>query len=722
MPDNPLARLMSPRSIVVAGASNNFTKMGSVQALNLINGGYDGEVFFLHPTDDEVLGHPAYRDPADLPIAPDLALLVTPTKVTPGILDGLGQRGVRLAVVITAGFGEVGDGGKALEKELLAAADRHGMRFLGPNCMGIINTAIGLNVTFFPYHDRPGNLGLISQSGTYVTQTLPYLEELGIRYSQAISVGNASNIDVVDCLDHLGDDAETHAIAIYIEGVKRGREFLETARRVSAKKPIVALYVGGTEAGSRSCMSHTASMGAPDALFEGVFEQAGIIRAATIEDLYGWGHTFASMPPPKGNRMAILTHSGGPATSMADACERAGLKVPVFSNALQARIRALIEPTASARNPVDLTFSRDYHTFILRLPELLFASDEVDGILMHGVMDTCFSQHLYDLVSDRVSLTKEEFIEASKFDLTRLLELPAESGKPLVTANFLSDDHAAQVFRDNDIPLFKGPERAVEAMGALYRYGAFRRRVEGGTPTPGEDGGTDVPGVPETITTAEGVMDEYESMRLLERYGVPVADERRAEGLQEALAAAREIGYPVVLKGLAPGVAHKTEAGLVHAGVRSDAELEVAWQAIEERVPGCACIVAVMLAGERELVVGMTRFPGFGPCLMLGIGGLFTEAIRDVTFRCAPVTIEEAMAMPDSLGLRKLFDARRGEPEVDRAGLACTIRGVGRLALEHPEIAEIDINPMIVTVDGKPVAADALVVLTGPSRDKEERQ
>lgn len=715
MPDNPLARLMSPRSVVVAGASNNFTKMGSVQALNLIHGGYDGDVFFLHPTDDEVLGHPAYRDPADLPIAPDLALLVTPTKVTPGIIDGLGRRGVRLAVIITAGFGEVGDEGKALEKELLAAADRHGMRFLGPNCMGIINTAIGLNVTFFPYRDRPGHLGLISQSGTYVTQTLPYLEELGIRYSQAISVGNASNIDVVDCLDHLGDDPDTHAIAIYVEGIKRGREFIETARRVSAKKPIVALYVGGTEAGSRSCMSHTASMGAPDALFGGVFEQAGIIRASTIEDLYGWGHAFASMPSPRGDRMAILTHSGGPATSMADACERAGLKVPVFSDALQAKIRALIEPTGSARNPVDLTFSRDYHTFVLRLPEILFASDEVDGVLMHGVMDTGFAKHFYDLVSDKVSLTKEEFVEASEFDLTRLLELPTESGKPLVAANFLSDDHAAGVFRDNDIPLFKGPERAVEAMGALFRYGKARRAAGGGTAPADETAEAVAAGVSESITAAEGVLDEYESMKLLERYGVPVALERRVAEMEEALAAAREIGYPVVLKGLAPGVAHKTEAGLVHADVRSDSELEAAWHAIEENAPGCARIVAAMLAGSRELVVGMARFPGFGACVMLGIGGLFTEAIRDVTFRCAPVTIEEAMAMPDSLGLRNLFDARRGEAEVDRAVLARTIRSVGRLALEHPEIAEIDINPLIVTKDGNPVAADALVVLTGRS-------
>jgi len=703
MSKHPLHEIMNPQSVVIAGASNNFMKMGAIQALNLLHSDYVGEVVFLHPKEKEVLGRPAYATADDLPFTPDLALLITPTKVTAQVLDELGRRGTRYAVISTAGFREVGGEGVQREQELIEVARQHGIRFIGPNCMAIMNTENSLNLTVIPYGQKPGHLGLISQSGTYVAQTMPYLRDTGVRLSKAFSIGNSTDIDVVDCLEYLADDEQTKAIAIYLEGLQRGREFIELAREVTRRKPIVALYVGGTETGARSGLSHTGSLGNPDVLMNGVFAQAGIIRANGVAEMFGLGKTLAQMPSPAGNRMAILTHSGGPATSMADACERHGLTMPEFSESLQGTIREVIEPTASAKNPVDLTFIVESDSFVQKLPEVLFASDEIDGVLIHGMMDTGFMHEMYDFIANRIALPKDEFIRAGEFDLSRLLKLPQESGKPLVASNFLREDHAAYAFHESGIPLFRTPEEAVRAMAALVEYGRIRRRGRCET-------SLTLQVKTKTPLDGKGVLDEFSAKRLLAEYEIPVAEERQVDTIDEALSAANNLDYPVVLKGMPTGVAHKTEAGLVKLDLRNPQDLEHAWQEIRTAAPSCPCLVSRMLTGERELAVGMTRYPGFGPCVMLGIGGVFTESMQDATFRVAPVSLSDAVAMPDSLRYRNLFNAQRGLGPVDREALAQIIIAVGRLAMEHPEISEIDINPLIV-VDGKPIAADALVVI-----------
>ncbi len=712
MSTNPLHIIMHPQKIVVAGASNNFMKMGTIQALNLLNGGYKGEVVFLHPKEEQIFGHAVYRHAADIPFVPDLAMLVTPTKITPGLLDELGERGVRHAVIITAGFREVGADGIELEAELMRVAAKHGIRFVGPNCIGVMNTHIGLNLTFFPYNDEPGHLGLVSQSGTYVTQTLVYLKERGIRYSQAISVGNSSSIDLVDGLEYLGDDPDTHAIALYIEGIRRGRDFIRVAREVSKKKPIVALYVGGSQTGMRAAASHTGSLGGPNELYNGIFEQAGVLRAETVEDLFGWGHSLACMPPPKGRRVAILTHSGGPASSMADACERHGLELPELSEELQAQIRPHIAATASAKNPVDLTFTMNHAALTETIPRLLFASDELDAVMVHGIMDTGFTGQMYDAIKDIAPIPREQFMESAKFDMSVLANLPRETGKPLTASTFIRDDNAAQAMIASGIPLFDAPESAVKAMAALANYGERQAHLRA-------DGlfVAEFPEPKDSLLAQGGegrILDEFAAKALLRDYGVPTADEFRVETLDDALAAAERLGYPIVLKGLPENVTHKSEAGLVKLGLAGHSDLKAAWEKVENVAPGCPRLVASQLKGTRELVVGMSRFPGFGPCVMLGVGGIFTEAIRDVSFRAAPVVRDDLKIMPDSLRMKRLFDAQRGLPPVDREALADILEGVGRLALEHPEVAEIDINPLIV-VDGKPIAVDALVVLKQPT-------
>ena len=286
MSENPMVKIMNPNSVAIVGASNNIMKMGTVLLTSLIRGEYPGKVYPIHPREEIVLGLKAYRKAADLPQAADLAVLVIPTRAVPQVLGELGEKGIRKAIIISGGFREVGGGGRELEKEIIAVARQYGIRFLGPNCIGIINTRKKLNTTFFPYLHQPGGIGIASQSGTYVTQVISYLAKSQIGYSQAISVGNEADIDLVDCLEYLGEDPETRAIALYIEAIKRGREFLEVARKVTRKKPVVALYVGGSEAGARASLSHTGALSGPDGLYEGALRQSGIIRVSTVEELY----------------------------------------------------------------------------------------------------------------------------------------------------------------------------------------------------------------------------------------------------------------------------------------------------------------------------------------------------------------------------------------------------------------------------------------------------
>lgn len=480
--DHPLYAIMHPRSVAIAGASNDFSKMGTIQLVNLLSGGYPGKIYPIHPKEDTVFGLKAYRSGRDLPEPADLAILTIPTSAVPEVLRDLGERGVKRAIVISGGFRESGGRGKVLETEILGIARKYGIRFLGPNCIGVIHPSFHLNPTMYPYLHKSGGVGMASQSGTYVTQILPYLAKQQIGFSQAFSVGNGADLDLVDCIEYLAEDPETKAIAVYIEGLKRPRDFIRAASRAGRIKPVVALYVGGTEAGSRSAASHTGSISGPDNLYEALFRQTGVIRAYTVEDLFEWAGALSLQPVPKGRNMAILTHSGGPASSLADACNRQGLKVPLFSERLQARVRELLPATGSFRNPVDLTFFMDMGVMMEKLPRIILEDPEIDGLLIHGVMGSSFFRS--------VSETARKWVKVPAYEKVRdfflgtmeaFVKLPGEYGKPVVASSFADrEDDAVRITQDNGISCFRAPERAVGAMAALCRYGEIRKR-DGGT-------------------------------------------------------------------------------------------------------------------------------------------------------------------------------------------------------------------------------------------------
>jgi len=713
MPDNPLHLLLHPSSVATAGAGNNPMKMGTLQALSLIKDGYQGKFYPIHPTDKIVLGHRAYASPMDLPEAPDLALIVVPTDQVIPVVEDFAKIGTKRAIIISAGFRETGEEGRRREERLKQIAATSGMRFLGPNCMGVINTAASLNMTIGELPKRQGTLGFASQSGTYVAQTLPYLGERGIRFSKAISCGNEADIDMIDALEYLGQDEQTRAIILYIEGLRDGRRLIEAARRITPRKPVLAQYVGGSAAGAQAGRSHTGALTGPDLLYEGIFKQAGIIRCHSIEDLYAHGWVHATQPPLRGNRLAVVTNSGGPGTAISHTADQAGMTVPRFSDGLQAKIRPLIPPHAASGNPVDLTFHLDTQVLALTIPEFIMASGEVDGMVLHGAVNSGFLKMVYPHVSGLMAdVSRESFLETMARDMPAAVELLGRYRLPLVISSFFGrEDNFTSLYMDHDIPVFDSPEKAARGMASLLRHREIRDRAPYLEPTlPSKN--NDAAGIIRAALAAgQTALDEHQAKRLLAAYGVPVTREQIAQTEDEALEVSTAIGFPVAVKACTWEILHKSGRGLIALDIQTKEALREAFRSIR-RAAGrpVPVLVQEMIQGGREFVAGMTRFPGFGPCVLFGLGGVFTEALRDVTFRAAPLAPTEAKEMLSDIRSKALLGEFRGLPKADASVLVGIIQAVGAIALIHPEIVEIDLNPLILA-GAKPVVADALFVL-----------
>ena len=703
---DPFHTILHPKTVVIAGASNNPMKMGTLQAMNVLRNGFEGEVFFLHPKEKKVLGRPAFAHAADLPLVPDLALLVTPAPITVKVLEELGERGVRHAIVTTAGFREVGDDGVELEKKLTAIADRYGIRFVGPNCIGVLNTHHPLNTTVLPTLLEPGPMSLVSQSGTFVSQLPVLFERDGIRLGKAISVGNSSNTDLVDWLDYMGRDEKTKAIALYIEGITDPRRFVEVASRVTRIKPVFALYSGSTDAGKRAGHSHTAALGGPDRLYQTMFDQAGVVRAPTVTELFDWAWTAAVMPPPKGKRMGIITHSGGPATCMADECGRVGLEVPPFSEELQGKLREHVLSHAAVGNPIDMTFFMETEVFCDTLPRLVMESGEVDAILIHGLMDTGFAQPMMSLMEDRLPLPMEDLLEGLKADVTPLLDNLKKHEMPGVGSTFVWKDHANEELLKNSFPVFPCPYRTVHAMKALLRVGQILERPEAKLLANGDLADPLPAGFVEALPA--GPQDEAVSRTIFDAYGIPVSPYKVTDSVEGAVLAASQFDGELVVKGLAPGVAHKSEGGFVALRVAPDDVANVCSGMLKRGAT--QFLITSLVKGARELVAGLTRRPGFGPVVMLGLGGVLAEGLDDVVFRMTPLHAQDVESMIEGLRSHKVFGDYRHMKKVNATGLMAVMQGLTRLANDHPEISEVDVNPLIVTDEGEIVAVDALIV------------
>ncbi len=476
---NPLFSICSPRSIAWYGASNRFTSMGTNMLASLQKFGFAGPIYPVHPKEDTVLGLTAYKSALDLPETPDLAVMVLPTGVVPQALEECGQKGIAGAIIVSGGFAEAGSpDGKQQQDRLLEIAEKYGMRFVGPNCLGVVNTHHKLNTTFLPCEGDPGFIGMASQSGSFITQMFDYLGGFGLGFSTGISVGNEASIDIVDCLEHLGSCAHTRVIALYIESIRRGRAFIRAARAIVPHKPIVAYYVGGSEGGRKAGLSHTGALAGPDRLYNGIFRQSGIIRARSIAELFDFCHVLGTCKLPAGNRIIIQTHSGGPGAVAADTCSREGLVLADLSPQTREGLASLVPHTGSVNNPVDLTFSKNPLDFFGEIPKILLDEENADGLLVYFLGNRYATMRALVGMGIPEDQVDEKAQELTGFQTDSIQKLAARSSRPLIGFTFCRpEDPLIRSLREKGIPVLPGPERAARAMAALNEYRVLREKI-----------------------------------------------------------------------------------------------------------------------------------------------------------------------------------------------------------------------------------------------------
>jgi acyl-CoA synthetase (NDP forming) len=476
--DSPLYPIVNPRSITFFGASNRFSAMGTNQLNSLKSIGFQGKIYPIHPKEELVQELVAYKSVLDLPEIPDVAVMVLPTQVVPQVLEECGQKGIKRAVVVSGGFKEVGKDGALLEDKIVKIANLYGMRFLGPNCLGVANPHHHYNITFFPFVGRPGFIGMASQSGSFITQMFDYLAEFDLGFSAGISVGNEANIDIVEAMEYLAACPHTKVIALYIESIRRGRAFIQAAREIVPRKPIVALYVGGSEAGKRASFSHTGALAGPDRLYDGVFQQSGVIRANSITELFDFCWVLGTSAAPDGPNVIVQTHSGGPGAAAADACSRVGLDLPTFSAGTLKKLVPFVPHTGSVNNPVDLTFTKNPLEYFDNIPRILLEEPGADMLLIYfmapkeNIKRAMLSM---GIAEDQIQeLSDKLFDDQAK----AIAALRKKYAKPIIGFSFHNRQNPLlQKLQTHNIPALPSPNRVARAMAALVGYAGFRQEI-----------------------------------------------------------------------------------------------------------------------------------------------------------------------------------------------------------------------------------------------------
>jgi acetate---CoA ligase (ADP-forming) subunit alpha len=469
---SPLYPIANPKSIAFFGASNNYGAMGSSILSTIITDGYEGSIYPVHPKEKNVLNLTAYADVNALPEIPDMAFIVLPTKIVAQTLTACGEKGIRHAVIVSAGFNEVGGKGVALQRQLQEIADHYQIRFIGPNCIGVVNSHARLNATFLPSRGKQGFIGMASQSGSFITQMFSFLDDrYGQGFSTGFSLGNEANIDMVDCIQYLGACPDTRVIGLYIESIRQGRKFIEMARKTALIKPIVAFYAGGSETGRRACLSHTGSLSGPDRLYDGVFKQSGIIRAHSIEELFDFCYALGLAPLPRGNRLIVQTHSGGPGAAAADACERAGLELPRLSTETLEKLAPFIPHTGSANNPIDLTYTKNPLDFFHGIPKVLLEEKGADGMLIYFLASAKMVRAALTgmgVAQEALDTQIKDIIDSQCRSIASLI---TTHGKPIIGFSFLTrDNDFIAGLQEMGVPVLPSPERAARAFGAMVDY------------------------------------------------------------------------------------------------------------------------------------------------------------------------------------------------------------------------------------------------------------
>ncbi|TYO99417.1 acetyltransferase [Geothermobacter ehrlichii] len=692
-----LDALFWPKAVALVGASTKELSIGNVIIRNLQRYGYTGQIYPINPKAPEVCGLKAYPSLAEVPGEVDLAHIIVPSRFVPQAMKECGEKGVKAVIINTAGFSELGEEGARLQAEFLEHARAYGIRVFGPNCQGIINSdpKVKAYCNFTFTYPEPGSISVVALSGGVGALIMQALDDLGIGQRLYASNGNACDVSIPEIIQYYGEDEGTRAILLYTEGFDKPREFLEAAREVAARKPILAMKAGRTEEGAKAASSHTGSLAGVDIATELIFEKIGILPFRDEGEMVRAAMAFSSQPIPKGNRIGIITNTGGPAVIATDVLVDFDLEVPRLSEAAIARLRETQFPEAALENPIDVVATAGGPQFRAAL-DVLLDEEQIDCIFINFVTAP-FTD------TDEVA--------------RQIVEVSRQGRKPLV-CNFMTNlklerfQKTMAILKEGGVPFYANPGDAARALGALVRYGRIRQR--------------DI-GVPETFTDVDAararevieragreersVLSAEEVYAIFEAYGIPVAPWAMADDAGQAVAAAERIGYPVVVKVDCAAIDHKSDMGGVAVNLADGEAVRAAVEEMQARLGShgeLRFLVQKFMPGGRELIVGASAERGLGHLVMFGLGGIYVEVLKDVVFKIAPVTRTEAEEMLSGIKTAALLDGVRGEAGIDREAVITLIQRVSQLLTDLPMIREMDLNPVMAFADGA-VAVDGRI-------------
>jgi acetyltransferase len=696
-----MKELFKPKNVVVIGASREPGKVGHAVLRNIIESGFKGEVYPVNPRADKVLGLNAYKSVLEVPGDIDLAVIVIPAQAVLDVMEECGRKGVKYAVVISAGFKEIGGEGIEREGKLIEIARKYGVRVVGPNCLGIIDLHTPLNASFASIPETKGGIAFISQSGALLSAILDWAPKAGIGFSKIVSLGNKADLNEVDFLTYLGEDPETKVILLYLESIADGRRFIEVGSTVTRKKPVILLKGGITEAGAKAALSHTGSMAGGITALKAALRKAGIIQVSSVSELFDMAIAFNSQPIPAGSRVGIVTNAGGAGVVISDLLVSRGLKLAEPSRYTVDYLRSVLPPVASVYNPVDVIGDAKADRYGVAI-EALLRDPNIDSLLV--------------ILTPQVVTEPEETAKV-------IVELSRRYPSKPILAIFMGGgkvEKATRILIENNIPVYDMPERAVTAVLGLSNYREFRELLTKAleyVEVFDVDKEKALEIIEEVRRQGRRVLLEHEAKEIVRSYGIPVVPTKLAVSEDRAVEIARKLGYPVVVKISSPDIIHKSDIGGVITNLKSDDEVAEAFRTVisnaRRYVPTASiygATVQKMVPKGREVIIGATKDPVFGHLIMFGLGGIYIELFKDVSFRLAPLSIYEAKEMITETKAYTLLRGFRGEPPADINSIVNILLRVSKLVTDIPQIVEIDINPLFVYEIGA-IAVDARIII-----------
>jgi acetyltransferase len=709
----PLDPILSPKTIAVIGATERKRSVGRTVMTNLIEGGFPGKIFPVNPIQETILGRPAYPNVAALPEVPDLAVIITPPKTVPGILKECAAAGIRGVIIISAGFKEIGVEGAALEQQVLAEARRGNIRIVGPNCLGVMVPGLKFNATFAADMARPGSVAFLSQSGALCTAILDWSLKENVGFSAFVSLGSMLDVGWGDLIYHLGDDPNTRSIVIYMESIGDARAFLSAAREVALTKPIIIIKPGRTEAAAKAAASHTGSLTGSDEVLQAAFQRVGVLRVDTISELFDMAEVLSKQPRPRGPRLTIVTNAGGPGVLATDMLIGSGAQLAELTPETMASLNQILPPTWSHNNPVDVIGDAGPEIYA-KAVDITAKDPNTDGLLV-----ILTPQAMTDATATAEELKSFAHIEGKPIIASWMGAGQVEAGEAILNAA--------------NIPTFKYPDRAAKAFYYMWRYSENLRSLyeTPSAPAPTGRGHIDRDQAEQIISEVRKkgrtILTEFESKKLLAAYGIPTVETQIALTETDAVNVAGHLGFPVVLKLYSETITHKTDVGGVQLNLRTAAAVHEAWKMIEssctkkagkQHFLGVTVQPMIKLDGY-ELIIGSSVDPQFGPVLLFGTGGQLVEVFKDRSLALPPLNATLARRMMERTKIFTALQGVRGRKSADLAALEQLLVRFSQLVVEQPWIAEIDINPLLVSAE-QIVALDARVVLHDPKTPEDK--